>query len=66
MWSETLIFCCKGSTGTKHGLIEVGFAAQVVWILFSGSGAQLRTQRFEQNSKQTPNRWVFGLGEDEQ
>ena len=40
MRSETLIFCCRDNTDTKHRLVEVGSAAQVLRILFSGSGAQ--------------------------
>ena len=52
---ETLMDCCWNCTGTKSELVEVRSAAQVLWSLLSGSGVQLRTQRFEQSSKPTPN-----------
>jgi len=54
-----MIFCCRENTSTKHGLVEVRSVVQVR-ILFSGSGAQSRTQRFKQSSKRTPTRRETG------
>jgi len=55
IWLEILIFFCMDSTDTKHGLVEVESAAQVLWNLFSTSGAQSRTQCFKQRSERNPN-----------
>jgi len=44
--SETLIFCCENNSGTKHELVEVRSAFQLLWNLSSGSGTQSRIQRF--------------------
>jgi len=57
-----LIFSCRNNIGTKYELAKIGPVTQVLWNLLSGSQAQSRTQRFEQNLKQNPNRQETGSG----
>jgi len=30
MWPETLIFCCRNSTGTKHVLVEIRSVVRIL------------------------------------
>ena len=58
---EMLIFCCGNNIGTKHGLVKVRSAAQLLWTISISSMTQSRIPRFRRNStgfrtglKQTP------------